>query len=124
MIMEAILFSTLFTAAVGYPYWRFSKWRTAPEVELVDHEPTNQEIRESPEYRQLRITVLKRDKFKCVFCDETQNLEVHHIYSFASFPAGRFDPMNCLTLCRYHHKLTPNYGSKEKAFSRQIINSQ
>lgn len=123
--MEAILFSTVFTAAVGYPYWRIRKYLTKPADLLIldNYEPTNQEIRQSPEYRQLRITVLKRDGFKCVFCNETQNLEVHHIYSFASFPEGRFDPWNCLTLCRYHHSLTPNYGSKEKAFSQRIINS-
>lgn len=119
--MEAIIFAAIFTVIIGYPYWLITKRFIKPSdpLELPD-EPTNQEIRQSPKYRQLRITVLKRDKFKCVFCDETKNLEVHHMYSFASFPELRFDPNNCITLCQYHHKLTPNYGYKEKAFSQQL----
>jgi hypothetical protein len=117
--MEAILFSTIFTAALGYPYYRI----TRPKPVYIDDEPTSREIRQSPEYRAWRNAVLRRDNFQCVYCKATDNLEAHHIYSFASFPHLRFDTMNGLTVCRYHHTLTPNYGSKEKAFSQQIINS-
>ncbi len=117
--MEAILFSTVFTAALGYPYWRFTHRK--PHVEFIDdHEPTNHEIRQSPEYREWRIAVLKRDNFQCLWCKRTDNLEAHHIYSFASFPELRFDIKNGLTLCRSCHLLTPNHGSKEKAFSQQL----
>lgn len=68
--------------------------------------------------------VKKANDFKCVKCPATQNIEAHHIYSFASFPELRLDPMNGIPLCNFHHKMTPNHGSKEKAFSQQIINSQ
>lgn len=119
MIMEAILFSTAFTAALGYPYWRFTKWRKQPEF-IDDHEPTNQEIRQSPEYRAWNIAVKKRDGFQCIWCHSEYNLEAHHLYSFNSFPELRFDIKNGITLCHDCHKLTPNYGSKEKAFSQQL----
>ncbi len=121
MLMEAILFSTIFTAALGYPYYRFT--RPKPEPMYDDHEPTSREIRESALYRAFRNSVIKRDNFQCIWCHATNNLEVHHLYSFASFPELRFDIKNCITLCRSCHKQTPNYGSKEKAFSQQIINS-
>ncbi len=117
MIMDAILFSTFFTAPVGYLYWRFTR-RRQPVYD--DHEPSSREIRESPEYRQLRITVLKRDNFQCIWCHSEHNLEVHHLYSFNSFPEMRFDSRNCITLCHRCHTQTPNYGSKEKAFSKQL----
>ncbi len=121
MIIEAILFSTFFTAALGYPYWQFTRHR---EPVYDDHEPSSREIRESPLYRVFRNSVLKRDNFQCIWCHSENNLEVHHLYSFASFPEGRFDIKNAITLCRSCHTQTPNYGSKEKAFSQQIINSR
>lgn len=123
MIMEAILFSTVFTAAIGYPYWRFTKgWGqiATPLDDLNTHEPTNQEIRQSPEYRAWNYAVKRRDRFQCIWCHSTDNLEAHHLYSFASFPELRFDIKNGISLCHDCHKLTPNYGSKEKVFSKQL----
>ncbi len=117
--MEAILFSTVFTAALGYPYWRFTHRKTEHEF-VDDHEPTNHEIRQSPEYREWRISVLKRDGFQCLWCKRTDSLEAHHIYSFASFPELRFDIKNGISLCSECHKLTPNYGSKQKKFDQRI----
>ncbi len=74
--MEAILFTSFFTAAIGYPFYRITN-RFIP-TDLVDnHEPTNQEIRQSPEYRAWRITVLKQNDFKCVYYPATDNLEAH-----------------------------------------------
>lgn len=116
--MEAILFSTTVSAPFWYVIWKYRN-RT-PKVEFVDNEPTNQEIRQSPEYRAWNIAVKKRDGFQCIYCHSEYNLEAHHIYSFASFPELRFDTFNGITVCKDCHKLTPNYGSKEKAFSEQL----
>jgi 5-methylcytosine-specific restriction endonuclease McrA len=107
------------TIILGYPYYRLTH-RTKITPVIDEHEPTNQEIRQSPEYRAWAIAVKKRDNFRCVFCGSEQNLEAHHIYSFASFRELRFDLFNGLTVCRECHKKTPNYGSKEKAFSQQL----
>jgi 5-methylcytosine-specific restriction endonuclease McrA len=120
MPIEAILFASAFTAVIGYPYWKLTRLSGASAEYVDDHEPTSQEIRESPEYRAWRNSVVRRDGFQCIWCHATNNLEAHHIYSFASFPEGRFDIKNGITLCRDCHKLTPNYGSKEKAFSEQL----
>jgi hypothetical protein len=85
-----------------------------------EHEPTNTEIRNSPKQREWAWDVKKANDFKCCKCPATQNIEAHHIYSFASFPGLRLDPMNGIPLCSYHHKMTHNYGSKERAFSQQL----
>lgn len=115
--MEAILFSTIFIAVIGYPYWRLTR-----KIESVydDHEPSSRELGESPLYRIFRNSVLKRDTFQCIWCHSENNLEVHHLYSFASFPEGRFDIKNAISLCHSCHLQTPNYGSKEKAFSEKL----
>lgn len=110
----AILFAGVFTALVGYPYWRIRRSLTRPP-------PTNEEIRKSPEYRRWRIAVLQRDGFKCVWCPETSNLEVDHVYPFAYFPELRFDITNGRTLCSFHHKQTITYGSGSKTFYERII---
>lgn len=57
-------------------------------------------------YRKWRESVLKRDRYRCKECGDTNNLEVHHIKPFARFPELRFDLDNGLTLCRKcHNKL-------------------
>jgi hypothetical protein len=121
MPIEALLFASAFTVAVGYPYWKLTK-PTPEEASLTTREQ-NELIRKSPEYREWRIAVLKRDGFKCQWCDETHNLEVDHIYPFAFFPELRFDVRNGRTLCQRHHKETITYGSGSKIFFERIINS-
>ena len=119
--MEALIFAVIFTGVFGGLYWKFKSWLNKPPELIDDHEPTNQEIRESPQYWAWSNAVKRRDGW-CIFCHSTKSLEAHHIYSFASFPDLRFDLTNGITLCQKCHKLTPNYGYKEKSFSLQIIN--
>lgn len=54
-------------------------------------------------YRKWREEVLKRDGC-CVKCGSTENLEAHHIKSFAGHPLDRFDLGNGTTLCHDCHK--------------------
>ena len=122
MIMEAIIFSTVFTAAIGYPYWRIKRHLKTPEY-IDANEPTNQEIRQSPEYRAWNVAVKKRDGFQCIWCHSEYQLEAHHLYSFSSFPELRFDIKNGITLCNFCHRQTPNYGSKQKQFDARLKGS-
>lgn len=120
--MNAVLFVTLVTILIGIPYYKISKHFTLSNEVALD-EPTNAEIRQSPQYRQWRDQVVKRDEYRCIWCKSKYNLEAHHLYSFAGFPELRFDIKNGITLCHSCHLQTPNYGSKEKAFSQRLINS-
>lgn len=54
-----------------------------------------------------REICLNRDKNKCVFCDTTENLSVHHILERRLFTEpnemGGYHPFNGATVCEYHH---------------------
>jgi 5-methylcytosine-specific restriction endonuclease McrA len=67
--------------------------------------------------------VLKCDNFRCVWCGETKNLEVDHVYPFAYFPELRFEVTNGRTLCQRHHTETITYGTGSKKFYDRLINS-
>lgn len=119
MIMEAIIFASVFTGVFGGFYWKFKQILYNPAPEL-----TNQEIRQSPEYSQWRKAVLKRDGYMCVWCRSTKNLEVDHVYPFAYFPELRFDIKNGRVLCLDCHKQTITYGYQAKTFYQRIINTK
>jgi hypothetical protein len=118
MIMEAILFSSIFTLIFGFGYRKFTRPADPLAVDSIYTE--NELIRKSPQYREWRIAVLKRDGFRCVWCKATDNLEVDHIYPFAYFPELRFDIKNGRTLCHKHHTETITYGSGSKAFYQRL----
>lgn len=63
--------------------------------------------RVSERYKSWRLQVYERDNFSCVCCRETgDNLEAHHILSFAQYPQYRFVIENGVTLCQdCHYKL-------------------
>lgn len=46
---------------------------------------------------------LKRDKNKCVFCNITTNLDVHHITDRHEMPNGGYSLSNGITVCKDHH---------------------
>lgn len=54
--------------------------------------------RDSREMRLWRKAIIERDK-KCVDCGSKENLEAHHIISWAEAPELRSDPENGLTQC-------------------------
>jgi endogenous inhibitor of DNA gyrase (YacG/DUF329 family) len=71
-------------------------------------------IKATEEYRQWRISVFRRDRFRCVAClgESTQNnpIEAHHIKPFALFPELAVIAENGCTLCQKCHKKT--YGAE------------
>ena len=55
-------------------------------------------------YRKWRIAVIERDGKRCSKCGAEDDLQVHHIKSFADRPDLRFRVDNGITLCRKCHK--------------------
>ena len=50
-----------------------------------------------------KTLVLKRDNHKCVLCDVTENLAVHHIIDRSLFENGGYFIDNGVSLCEAHH---------------------
>ena len=65
---------------------------------------TNRDVRRSPAYKQWRISVLKRDKYKCKLCSSIEKLEANHIKRFSEYIELRFEISNGITLCNPCHK--------------------
>lgn len=53
---------------------------------------------------QLRQLVFKRDKYKCIKCENTKPLHCHHIEGIRWEPLESADIDKCITLCKYCHK--------------------
>ena len=71
--------------------------------------------RDYPELRIWQLSVLKRDNYKCIKCNSTKRLEIHHIKKWADYPLERFNIDNGQTLCHKCHSKTINYGNKNNA---------
>lgn len=55
-------------------------------------------------YSKWRNQCLKRDNFTCQRCGSTEDLHVHHIKPYKSFPELRTEISNGITLCQSCHK--------------------
>jgi hypothetical protein len=53
---------------------------------------------------QLKKDILRRDKFYCQICGESNSLHIHHILSRSTTPELTFDPENLITVCENCHK--------------------
>jgi hypothetical protein len=62
-----------------------------------------QNERVNHEYLKWRKAVLNRDHSVCRICHSTQNLEVHHIHRFATYPDLRWNLENGISLCHECH---------------------
>lgn len=69
---------------------------------------------DSPEYKQWRKAVFKRDGYKCVRCgnDKSGQLRAHHIKEYSIYPELRYEIDNGLTVCEDCHKEI-HYGIKK-----------
>lgn len=100
----------------------------AAKAHLVKPNRTTKEekdlIRKSFEYRNWRMSVFERDKFKCQMpgCETIERyIEANHIMKFSDYPELRFDINNGITLCKPCHK---NVTGREYEFTnlfKQII---
>lgn len=85
-------------------------------------------IRTMPKYKEWRMAVLKRDGFRCIVCEEKDNLHVHHIYPFCLLiEEGKLTTVeeaetcdrlwsikNGSTLCEECHRKTETYGKQRR----------
>ena len=76
-----------------------------------------EDLRRTPEYYQFRKGVIKKDQGKCIISGETQNIEIHHIYSFALYPSFRFD-INCGVCIGAKYHSTAFEGSFHNVYGR------
>lgn len=52
---------------------------------------------------------LERDGHKCVFCEKTENLDVHHITDRHEMPNGGYVLSNGITVCDEHHLMVEEF---------------
>ena len=69
-----------------------------------------------PLYKKFRQDVLRRDGWKCQWpdCGSRKLLRVHHIRTWAEYPALRFILSNGISLCKSHHDAI--WGREENYF--------
>jgi len=63
--------------------------------------------------RAFKVRIKERDG-KCVLCENKTRLECHHIQSWVNHPELRFDPKNCVTLCKPCHTRADNQHHKDR----------
>ena len=56
-----------------------------------------------------REDVLKRDGYQCVFCNEVDHLDAHHITDRNEMPNGGYVKENGITLCSEHHMMAEQF---------------
>lgn len=77
-------------------------------------------LRDTAEYERLRQSILKRDNWTCVLCNDHNHvgrgsrikLHVDHIVPVCEAPFRIMDPSNLRTLCEPCHFKTETFGSK------------
>ena len=74
------------------------------ETEQITEE--NIKFRNSPEYKEWRSKVYKRDKYTCRKCGDNKggNLNAHHVMSFSKYPSYRLLEEFGITWCKPCHK--------------------
>ncbi len=70
-----------------------------------------------PLYKKWRLTVYKRDHWKCRWpgCSVNKKLNAHHIKTWADFPGLRYETKNGITLCKFHHAIVTGNESYYEA---------
>lgn len=60
---------------------------------------------------EFRNAVFTRDGFKCKFCEETEDLDAHHITDRTLMPNQGYVEENGISLCKAHHELAEVFHS-------------
>lgn len=84
-------------------------------------------FRQRKEWKDLRLTIIERDK-GCIVCPNKTTetlLHVHHIIpeGFKQFDRYRTDPTNLVTLCPTHHLMGKWSAHKNPIWFRQWMNT-
>ena len=82
--------------------------------------PEHEKIRKSPEYKQWRLSVFQRDRFRCVECGlKPKKLVADHIKPFFFFTELRLDVSNGRTFCQACDKAFGfNYARDKHTYGR------
>ena len=81
----------------------------------------NQIFYRSPEYKEWRKAVLKRDDYTCQMCKiRGGELQSHHIKPKCKFPELKLEVSNGVCLCHKCHNITKN---NEQNFEEQFLNN-
>ena len=81
-----------------------------------DSQESPQEIKEARKAYPTKLwreSVMERDGYVCQECGATEDLEAHHIKSFAEYPELRYDIDNGITLCHKCHNMLHFANKKE-----------
>ena len=72
-----------------------------------------QDRKDNPLYKQWRLEVYKRDRYKCKIDNKNckGRIEAHHILPWRDYKKLRYELINGITLCRAHH---PRKRAEEK----------
>lgn len=77
--------------------------------------PLNKQLRQTPEYKDWRTSVFKRDDYTCQDCKgRGLTLQADHIKPFAYYPELRLVTENGRTLCIGCHRKTDTYAGRAK----------
>lgn len=79
-------------------------------------------IRAGKQYNDWRLSIFKRDNYKCVMCSGKESIQVHHVIPFSVLFkeikisgfvdfSPLYDIENGVTLCQPCHLLTDSYGT-------------
>jgi 5-methylcytosine-specific restriction endonuclease McrA len=56
-------------------------------------------------WQKKRLEILSRDKFECLNCHESNNLQVHHLHYEANLKPWEYDNDSLVTLCDLCHDI-------------------
>lgn len=79
--------------------------------------------RNNPNDKQWKLSVYRRDKFKCKMSnpDCKGQLEAHHILSWREYPELRYEINNGITLCRFHHPLKEKDEKELSPYFQKLV---
>lgn len=90
---------------------------TREELQVDDSEEMSAKVKsfyKSKQWRMFRKGILARDKYLCVACAANGRLsvasDVHHIVRVKQDWNKRFDPSNCISLCKECHNKADKTG--------------
>tara|TARA_B100000085_G_scaffold283901_1_gene315634 strand:- start:2552 stop:2815 length:264 start_codon:yes stop_codon:yes gene_type:complete len=77
-------------------------------------------------YEKFRKEVIRRDKARCQMpgCNSKNQLQVHHIKTWAKASSLRYEPTNGITLCKKCHKSITNKENHYEKLFREIIDGK
>lgn len=90
----------------------------------MDRKTSHWEQRKDPRWQKKRLTIMKRDKFRCKSChDKTSSLNVHHRWYVGGRRVWEYPDIALVTLCQECHESETEFSIdfSEDGFSWEKI---